>query len=93
MFRHLVGLTAALIVGCAVQVDAQTRATSADVAGTVLDQSDAVLPGVTVTARNTETNQVRSATTDVRGQFVIPALPPGTLRRARRARWLRHANP
>ena len=57
---------------------AQTRATSADVAGVVVDQSGAVLPGATVTALNAETNQARSATTDGRGQFVIPALPPGT---------------
>jgi hypothetical protein len=57
---------------------AQTRATTADLAGTVLDQSSAVLPGATVTAQNTDTNFTRSATTDDRGHFVIPALPPGT---------------
>ena len=35
-------------------VEAQTRATSADLSGVVLDESKAVLPGVTVTATNAE---------------------------------------
>ena len=36
---------------------AQTRATTADLGGTIVDQSSAVLPGATVTAQNVETNQ------------------------------------
>ena len=57
--------------------EAQTRATSADLTGVVLDESRAVLPGVTVTATNAETNLVRSVVTDAIGRFSIPALPPG----------------
>ena len=57
---------------------AQTRATTADLGGTIVDQSSAVLPGATVTAQNVDTNQSRSAITDERGHFLIPALPPGT---------------
>lgn len=57
---------------------AQTRATTADLGGTIVDQSSAVLPGATVTAHNVDTNHVRSAITDDRGHFLIPALPPGT---------------
>ena len=56
----------------------QTRATTADLGGTIVDQSSAVLPGATVTAQNVDTNQARSAMTDERGHFLIPALPPGT---------------
>jgi hypothetical protein len=56
----------------------QTRATTADLGGTVVDQSAAVLPGATVTAQNVDTNYERSAITDERGHFLIPALPPGT---------------
>jgi hypothetical protein len=78
MPRRLVVVLTVLMLGLAAGVSAQTRATTADVAGTVVDQSGAVLPGATATARNAETNQARSATTDARGQFVIPALPPGT---------------
>jgi hypothetical protein len=55
----------------------QTRATTADLAGTVIDQQSAVLPGATVTATNTDTNYSRSATSDSTGHFLIPALPPG----------------
>ena len=57
---------------------AQTRATSADVTGVVMDESKGVLPGATVTATNAETNLVRSVVTDAIGRFAIPALPPGT---------------
>src|SRR5687768_15649650 len=56
----------------------QTRATTADLGGTIVDQSSAVLPGATVTAQNVDTNHTRSAMTDERGHFLIPALPPGT---------------
>jgi hypothetical protein len=56
---------------------AQTRATSADLTGTVVDQQSAVLPGATVTATNNDTNYTRGATTDEAGHFLIPALPPG----------------
>jgi Carboxypeptidase regulatory-like domain len=56
---------------------AQTRATSADLSGVVLDESKAVLPGAMVTATNAETNQARTVVTDGNGRFFIPALPPG----------------
>jgi len=55
----------------------QTRATTADLTGTIVDQQAAVLPGATVTATNSETNYSRSATSDQTGNFLIPALPPG----------------
>jgi hypothetical protein len=57
---------------------AQTGATTADLTGAVRDVSDAVLPGVVVTATNTATNVSRSATTDGEGRYTIPALPPGS---------------
>src|SRR5262249_23540976 len=62
---------------CAAAAAAQTRATTADLTGVVYDQSKAVLPGVTVTATNTDTNQSRSATSDAVGRFVIVSLRPG----------------
>ncbi len=57
--------------------DAQTRATSADLTGLVLDESKAVLPGATVTVTNVETNLVRTVVTDAGGRFSVPALQPG----------------
>ena len=65
-------------VTLSVVMEGQTRATTGDIGGTIVDQSSAVLPGTTVTAQNVETNHVRSAMTDDRGHFLIPALPPGT---------------
>ena len=46
--------------------------------GRVLDNSDAVLPGVTVTVTNTATGVVRTAVTNPEGQYFMPGLDPGT---------------
>jgi carboxypeptidase family protein len=56
---------------------AQTRATGADIEGTVVDQVGGVLVGATVDVANLETNVVRRATSDMTGRFVVPALAPG----------------
>jgi hypothetical protein len=60
--------------------DGQARLTGADLTGVVTDESGGVLPGTTVLVTNTETNAVRTATTDERGQYYVAALPPGTYR-------------
>src|SRR5206468_3525907 len=46
--------------------------------GTVKDQTQAVLPGVDVVAKNVDTGLSRSAVTDANGYFTIAGLPPGT---------------
>jgi hypothetical protein len=46
--------------------------------GRVLDQGDAVLPGVTVTATNVSTGVARTTVTNEEGQYSIPGLDPGT---------------
>jgi hypothetical protein len=56
---------------------AQARLTAADLEGTVMDGSGAVLPGVTVTATHSATNQSRTAVTGKDGRFYIGALQPG----------------
>ena len=58
--------------------EAQTRATSADLTGVVLDESRGILAGATVTATNAETNLTRLVVADAAGRFSVPALPPGT---------------
>ena len=78
MRRRFTLALAAWCLSVSAIVAGQTRATTADLGGTIVDQSSAVLPGATVTARNVDTNQVRSAITDERGHFLIPALAPGT---------------
>jgi hypothetical protein len=77
MIRARAGWLCVLAWLVAPAVGAQTRPTTTDVTGVVYDQSHAVLPAATVTATNTETNQVRSVMTDAIGRFTIPALPPG----------------
>ena len=51
--------------------------TSATLVGRALDASGGLLPGVTVSARQTETGLVRTAVSDGEGRYRIPSLPPG----------------
>src|SRR3954465_8642282 len=55
---------------------AQAGAT-AQISGTVKDASGGVLPGVDVTATQTDTGLKRNTTTDTDGSYTIPNLPPG----------------
>lgn len=64
-----------LVPSLAPAVAAQTAGT---IAGVVTDGSGAVLPGVSVTARNTGTGLVRSVVTSEGGRYTIPSLQPGT---------------
>src|SRR5712691_7320107 len=50
---------------------------TAQISGTVKDQSGAVLPGVQVTATQTATGLIRSVVTDEAGFYVVPNLPVG----------------
>ncbi len=45
--------------------------------GSIVDESGAVLPGVTVTARNAETGTTRSTVTDGTGRYRMPAIQSG----------------
>ncbi len=56
------------------------QGTTGTIYGTVSDATGAVVPGVTVTATNVETNFSRSATTDPAGQYSLTFLPVGTYR-------------
>ena len=53
---------------------------TAQVSGSVKDQSGAVLPGVEVTATQTDTGLKRSAVTDETGSYIVPNLPVGPYR-------------
>jgi hypothetical protein len=67
-----------LVSTTAVPVLAQARLTGADLDGVVGDESGSVLPGVSVTVINTETDVARTVETDKDGRFRALALPPGT---------------
>ena len=59
---------------------AQTQITTGVIQGTVSDATGASLPGVTVEARNLDTNQARTLVTESDGRFVFLQLPPGNYR-------------
>jgi len=67
-----VAVLVALVVGAGTAL-----AQNAQITGTLKDQSNAVLPGVTVTAKNQATGLTRVATTDATGQYRLSALTPG----------------
>ncbi len=56
----------------------RVQVTTATLAGRILDSSRAVLPGVTITARQTETGLQRTTVSDAQGRYLLPTLPPGT---------------
>ena len=53
---------------------------TAQVSGTIKDQSGAVLPGAEVTLTQTDTGFTRSAVTDETGSYILPNLPIGPYR-------------
>jgi hypothetical protein len=91
MARRLIILLTLLVTSFAPAAGAQTAAT---VSGTVHDASEAVLPGVTVTAKSGETGLTRTAVTGAEGRFVIAQLPPGVYEiRAELAGFKPHVRP
>jgi len=58
---------------------ARAQAT-AQLDGTVRDESGGVLPGVTVTVTQTDTGFTRSVVTETNGSYVLPNLPTGPYR-------------
>ena len=67
----------ALVALCAGVVPASAQVVGANLSGTVLDQSKAALPGVTVTIRNTATGREQVLVSDDAGRFRAVALQPG----------------
>src|SRR6476659_7532906 len=59
---------------------ASAQLSTAQLSGRVTDESGAVLPGVTVTATQTDTGLTRNVTTDASGTYVLPNLPTGPYR-------------
>jgi outer membrane receptor for ferrienterochelin and colicin len=68
-------LTLFCVLACATVSGAQVPTGS--IAGKVLDQSGAALPGVTITATSPNLQGERSAVSSEFGDFSIPLLPPG----------------
>ena len=63
----------ALVIVCALRAFGQT----AQVTGTVVDASNALVPGATITATNLDTGVSRGTTANEAGNFLVTALLPG----------------
>src|SRR5688572_29400147 len=79
MKRSLITISIVLLVCAFAGADAWAQAT-AQITGTVRDQSGAVLPGVEITATQTETGIVRNAISNETGSFVLTNLATGPYR-------------
>src|SRR5579864_3279898 len=51
--------------------------TAGQITGQVTDTSDAIVVGATVTVTNSQTNVVRTITTNSAGDYTFSAIPPG----------------
>jgi hypothetical protein len=67
-----------LTFSASLHLRAQSQANTANLEGTIKDQTGAVLPGVTVAATNKEVSLTRTAVSNDQGLYQIPVLPPGT---------------
>src|SRR5437868_5363131 len=76
--RTLLLSAALVLVTLASSAIAQTQITTGVIQGVVTDTTGAVVPGVTVEARNLETNLSRTVVTGTDGRFVLLQLPSGT---------------
>jgi len=65
------------VVGCLMSAVVLGQGGTAQINGTVSDRSGAVLPGVQITATQTETGAVRTGITNETGLYVLPNLPIG----------------
>src|SRR5687768_13864553 len=79
LFRRIVlGFSAATLLCVTVlAAPALAQSTGGSLLGTITDDQGGVLPGVTVSARNTETGLTRTTVTGADGQYQLLALPPG----------------
>jgi hypothetical protein len=68
---------AVVVAALALAAPAGAQVVGANLAGIILDQSKAALPGVTVTIRNTATGREQTLVTDGEGRYRAVALQPG----------------
>src|SRR5688572_11821483 len=79
MTRFLRGLSFGVVSLLVISTVAFAQATG-ELSGRVTDESGAVLPGVTITATQTDIGLTRSVVTDGNGAWVIASLPTGPYR-------------
>jgi hypothetical protein len=80
MSTRLIVSTLVLLLALVRPAAAQTQITTGVIQGSVTDATGASLPGVSVEARNLDTNLSRTLVTEADGRFVFLQLPPGSYR-------------
>jgi hypothetical protein len=79
--KLLIGLFASLtLLFPSLALAQSVGATTGSINGRVLDSSDAVLPGVTVTISAPQMQGTQTAVTNEEGNYRFPGIPPGTYR-------------
>src|SRR5215471_724635 len=77
--RRILVAALAVLLCCVVHIEiAFAQSGNASVFGFVQDPTQAFIPGVTVTATNTQTNVATTAITNESGTYNIVSLLPGT---------------
>src|SRR3954471_2289205 len=76
--QRVVALCTMLLLTLGLAAPAAAQGERGVIGGTIADAQGGVLPGVTVTARNTNTGFVQSVGTEADGKFRFGALPLGT---------------
>lgn len=71
-------LAAAISIMLLCSIDAWSQQETGQIAGTVSDQSGAVIPNATVIVKNLGTNVSRSAVTSSNGTYIVTGLAPAT---------------
>ena len=74
---RIVGIVAIAVVCLITSIDGFSQSSNATLSGTVSDAARALIPGVSVTATNTETNVVTTAVSNESGIYNISGLLPG----------------
>jgi outer membrane receptor protein involved in Fe transport len=72
----------ALVMLCVVLAPfaAMAQSSNGSISGTITDDTNAAIPGVTVTATNVATGSTRTAVTTATGHYEVPNVAPGTYR-------------
>lgn len=76
--QRIVKFGSLFLLACVLVMPSLAQVTTADLVGTVTDNTGAVLPNAKVTITNIGTNISRTATTDDAGAYVFNLLPIGT---------------
>src|SRR5512134_676833 len=77
IYRNAVRITAIAFIVSSLWYFGHGQGTTASILGTIYDQSQAVLPGVMVTATERDTGQKRQALTDDQGRFAMAQMRIG----------------